>query len=350
MLIMRVRDVGEFELIDTLAETLGGEDPGPHLRVAIGDDAAAWDGPAGVTVLTTDTMVEGVHFALDRTSWRGLGWKAMSVNLSDVAAMGCAPAYSVVTLGLHGDLPVDGLREMYLGMVDACRRFGGAVVGGDVVRSPVFFVTVAMTGGAEGGDTPLLLRGAARPGDRVAVTGSLGGSAGGLRMLAEGLAFDDETAAYLQNAHNRPAPRVREGTLLRQSGVLTAIDVSDGLVADLDKLCEASGVGAQVRSELLPVDDRLKAAFPQEWLSLALTGGEDYELLFTAPPRRMDAAVSALEIPATIIGDIVAGPGGASVLDPEGRPLTVKRGGWDHVREPSSADASGQAASGESEA
>ena len=332
---MRVRDIGEFELIDLLAETLGTEDPGPHLRVAIGDDAAAWDGLAGATVLTTDTMVEGVHFALDRTSWRDLGWKAMAVNLSDVAAMGCAPAYSVVSLGLRGDLPVDGLTEIYLGMIDACRRFGGAVVGGDIVRSPVFFVTVAMTGMAGGDGTPLLLRAAARPGDRVAVTGSLGGSAGGLRMLAEGLAFENDTASYLRDAHNRPTPRVREGALLRRSGVLAAIDVSDGLVADLDKLCGASGVGAVVRSELLPVDERLRTAFPEEWLRLALSGGEDYELLFTAPPRTMDAALSALEIPATIVGDIVAGPRGASVLDPDGRPVTVESGGWDHFRDSS---------------
>jgi len=330
---MRVRDIGEFELIGHLAETLGALDRGPRLRVAIGDDAAAWDSPAGMTVLSTDTMVEGVHFNRDRTSWRDLGWKAMAVNLSDVAAMGCSPGYSVVTLGLHGGLPVDGLKEMYLGMADACRRFGGAAVGGDVVRSPVFFVTVAMTGMAGDGDTPLLLRGAARPGDQVAVTGSLGGSAGGLRMLAEGPVLDDKTGSYLRDAHNRPAPRVSEGAILRRDGVLAAIDISDGLVADLDKLCEASGVGAVVRSGLLPVDARLKAAFPQDWLSLALSGGEDYELLFTAPPRTMESAISALEIPSAIVGDIVAAPRGVSVLDRDGRPVAVERGGWDHFRD-----------------
>jgi len=282
--------------------------------------------------LSTDTMVEGVHFNLDRTSWRDLGWKAMAVNLSDVAAMGCSPGYSVVTLGLHGGLPVDGLKEMYLGMADACRRFGGAAVGGDVVRSPVFFVTVAMTGMAGDGDTPLLLRGAARPGDQVAVTGSLGGSAGGLRMLAEGPVLDDKTGSYLRDAHNRPAPRVSEGAILRRDGVLAAIDISDGLVADLDKLCEASGVGAVVRSGLLPVDARLKAAFPQDWLSLALSGGEDYELLFTAPAGVISRAGESLNIPVSVIGEVLEGPPKVTVLDEHGDALQLDAGGWDHFR------------------
>ena len=155
---MLVRDLGEFGLIELLAETLveeGVEGPeftgddlqSPHL--GIGDDAAVWESKAGTRVLTTDTMVEGVHFSLDLTGWRDLGWKAMAVNLSDVAAMGCVPTCSVVTLGLRDDQQVEGLVEMYRGMAEACRSHGGRVVGGDIVGSPVLFVSVTMEGEAK---------------------------------------------------------------------------------------------------------------------------------------------------------------------------------------------------------
>ena len=331
---MQVKDTGEFRLIELLIEVLDTQDPSDagKLTVSAGDDAAAWSGPAGTTVMTTDTLVEGVHFDLARTSWRDLGWKSVAVNLSDIAAMGCEPAYSVVTLGLHGDIPVDGLIEMYRGMVEASSRYGGVLAGGDVVRSTAFFVTVAMTGTAESGERPLLTRRAARPGDKVAVTGSLGSSAGGLKVLAEGPASDVEGAARLRAAHNRPEPRVREGALLRRHGVEAAIDISDGLIDDLGKLCKASGVGARVHADALPVDGALRAIFPQEWRDLALSGGEDYELLFVASPQVMARAMSALDVPAAVIGEIVTEAEGVAVLDGSGAPIAVDQGGWDHFR------------------
>ena len=342
---MLVNDIGEFQLIDTLAQAIaeGNADciervdaRGFRLRLSIGDDAAAWDAPPGVRVVTTDTMVEGVHFSLDRTGWRDLGWKSLAVNLSDVAAMGCAPLYSVITLGLRGDLPVDGLVEMYQGILDACRSFGGAIVGGDVVRSPVFFVTAAMEGttvaSEEGAPLgrELLTRDAASPGDKIAVTGSLGCSAGGLRMLIEGLGFDSETAGHLRNAHNRPVPRTPQGISLAQHGVVAAIDISDGLVEDLSKLCKASGVGAAIHADRVPADRFLREAFPDDWPELALGGGEDYELLFAAPPHVMDGVALTLDVPVSVIGDIVEGPPEVRVLDREGRVMPVERTGWDH--------------------
>ena len=344
---MQVKELGEARLIETLANTIGAvsaspaqqtDSPGFRLCLSIGDDAAAWDAPAGGRVLTTDTMVEGVHFSLDRIDWADLGWKSLSVNLSDVAAMGCAPVYSVITLGLRGDLPVDGLVEMYRGMLEACDRWGGSIVGGDVVRSPVFFVSVAMVGATafpEGGTPrkkPILRRSAAAPGDKIAVTGSLGCSGGGLRMLQGELSFDAQTSAHLANAHNRPVPRVPEGMLLVRHGVVAAIDVSDGLVDDLGKLCEASGVGARVHSDRVPADEFLRRAYPEEWLSLALSGGEDYELLFTAPPQLMGQLGALVAVPVTVIGDITDGPPGVTVLDPSGAAVPIEQGGWDHFR------------------
>jgi thiamine-monophosphate kinase len=328
---MFVKDLGEFQLIDLLASALGSEhDPtaGGRLLLSIGDDAAAWRGADDATVLTTDTMVEGVHFSLDWTDWESLGWKAMATNQSDIAAMGCTPAYAVVSLGLRGDLPVEGLAEMYRGMAAACAANGGQVVGGDIVRSPTFFVTVTLTGSAEC-DEPLLTRDAARPGDVIAVTGTLGSSAGGLRVLRKGLASDSEAETHLRDAHNRPEPRVSEGRALRTLGVTAAIDVSDGLVDDLGKFCVASGTGIDVNADSVPVDDLLKFAFPDEWLTLALSGGEDYELAFAAPAEFVEKAQKTLGVPVTPIGHVREGKG-VRVLDADGAEIPIDRGGWDH--------------------
>ena len=347
MRAMLVKDVGETKLIETLAEAVAEENAGCveslrqrgfRLRLPIGDDAAAWDGTTGVHILTTDTMVEGVHFNLDQIGWKDLGWRSQAVNLSDVASMGCAPLGSAITLGLRGDLPVEGLVEMYRGMMEACQRHGGAIVGGDIVRSPVFFVTVALEGvsvvytGADVHADRLLTRDSASVGDKIAVTGSLGCSGGGLRMLTEGLGFDEETNRHLREAHQRPSPRVDQGMALAQYGVATAIDISDGLVDDLGKLCEASGVAGVIRSERVPADEILRGAYPDDWLTLALSGGEDYELLFTAPPDVMDVVEDMLDVPVSVIGEIVEGPPRVTVLDREGHVMGMESGGWDHFR------------------
>ena len=328
---MLVRDLGEFQLIDLLAGAAGVRgDPAARgdLVLSIGDDAAAWRGSDDTTVLTTDTMVEGVHFSLEWTGWEDLGWKAVATNQSDIAAMGCSPMYAVVSLGLRGDLPVDGLVEMYRGMAAACTANGGAVVGGDVVRSPAFFVTVAMIGSAEG-DEPLLRRDKARPGDIVAVTGTLGSSAGGFQVMRDGLAPDGEAEIHLRSAHNRPVPRIREGRALRTLGVTAAMDISDGLVDDLGKLSVASGVGADLYAENIPVDDLLKRSFPEDWLTLALSGGEDYELAFAAPAKIVEEVQKALDTKVTPIGQVREGKG-IRILDADGNEMPVNHGGWDH--------------------
>ena len=339
---MLVRDTGEFHLIEVLAETLAsvgvdgpdstGDDALP-LRLGIGDDAAVWEGEAGTRILSTDAMVEGVHFDLNLTGWRDLGWKAMAVNLSDVAAMGCLPTYSVVTLGLRDDLPVEGLVEMYRGMAEACRSHGGRVVGGDVVRSPVFFLNVAMEGRSSlsgpRGRGAILTRASAEVGDVIAVTGSFGDSAGGLQLALAGEEFDDSTER-LRAAHFRPEPRIAAGQALARAGIRAAMDISDGLVGDLGKLCEASGVGAIVRGDDVPVSDALRRRFPDEWLSFALTGGEDYELLFTGREETVRELSRAVDVPVTIVGEIVDESRGVSVLDAKGDAIDAERGGWDH--------------------
>ena len=340
---MLVRDVGEFGLIEMLARAVADANDaniarlgerGFRVRLAIGDDAAAIGAPAGLRTLTTDTMVEGVHFDLAYTPWRDLGWKALASNLSDADAMGALPVCSLVTLGLRPDLPTAGLREMYAGMMEAHQRYGGALLGGDVVKSPAFFVSVTLDGAAQssGGEERLLTRDAARPGDAIAVTGHLGCSAGGLRMMMGGLErdMDAQDARHLREAHNRPSPRVAEGVALAAAGVKAAMDVSDGQLADLGKLCAASGVGAVVSAAHLAADAHLRRAFPGQWLELALCGGEDYELLFTAPPDVMERAIASLDTPAHVIGTATEGPPSVTALDAGGREFRPSAGGWDH--------------------
>ena len=344
--MMLVKDLGEFELIAALEESVGARNAaladglrgrGIRVRLGIGDDAAAWEYPAATVVSTTDTMVEGTHFTAETMSWGDLGWKAMASNQSDIAAMGCRPTFALVTLGLRGDIPVDGLKSMYGGMMDACERHGGAIAGGDVVRSDTFFVTVALEGIAESG-AALMSRSAARWGDLIAVTGSLGDSAGGLRVLLDPtntaiFAFD-ETRQYLERRHRRPTPRVAEGLALREMGVRCAMDVSDGLVADLAKLCAASGVAAAIRADRVPASASLKTTFPDDWLNMALGGGEDYELLICADERTMNAARARLgEGALTVIGEIerrLDGESRVRVLDADGEPVAVESGGWEH--------------------
>jgi thiamine-monophosphate kinase len=332
---------GEFELIARLAEIVGVDVSDKDLLVGIGDDAAVVRRGELTDIYTTDTMVDGVHFSAGQIPWRDLGWKSIAVNLSDIAAMGGRPLYSMVTLGVPPGIAPDALFDAYRGMADATSRFGGRVVGGDVVRSPVLFITVAMVGTASsaGGKPVVLTRSGAGAGDQVAVTGRLGDSAGGLRV-AQGTrrkGKPGKDASALLCAHYTPVPRIAEGQALVRAGVRAAMDVSDGLVADLGKLCTSSGVRGIVHADLLPVSKELKAAFPSDFLQLALGGGEDYELLFTAPPDVMRAVLRRVG-PAspTVIGEIQAtderSPRGAvSVLDGQGREIRVAHAGWDHL-------------------
>lgn len=335
---MRISDLGEFGLIELVQEWT--RDPGSpavagpstvyRAVVENGDDAAAVTFIAErVTELyTTDTMVDGVHFTRETTPWRDLGWKAIASNISDVAAMGGTPALALVTLGLPSDTLVDDIKDLYGGMAEICREFGARVIGGDMVRSPVGFVTVALTGIAAGKP---MVRSAARPGHLVGVTGTVGGSAGGLRVVLEGSAATSPVADRLTITHRRPRPHVGEGQILVANGVSSAMDVSDGLADDLAKLCAASGVAATIQADKVPAEPALKSVFADDWLDLALYGGEDYVLLFTAPPQVMRSVIGQLPDSAAIIGEITDGPAGTvNVLDADGNPRHRSGAGWDH--------------------
>ena len=186
--------------------------------------------------------------------------------------MGCQPRVSVVSLGLDPNLDVEAVTELYEGMLDACDVYGGDIVGGDIVSSPAIFVTVAMVGDASTIDGPVLDRSAASVGDLIGVTGALGDSAGGLRLLLAGDDDRDLGERSLALRHLHPSPRIEEGLLLRRLGVRAAMDVSDGLIADLGKMCAASGVGALIDAGCVPGGEELRRTFPDDWTDLALGG------------------------------------------------------------------------------
>jgi thiamine-monophosphate kinase len=327
---MKVSELEEFGLIDLLAKMVSGSRE-PPLILGIGDDAAAWQGDTAVQLVTTDSLFQDVHFSLDTTSWEALGWKALAVNLSDIAAMGGIPRYALISLALPGHVKVDDVTALYRGIIKVAQQFDVAIIGGDTCRASIVSITVTVLGTAGDDDQAVLTRSAARPGDRIAVTGWLGAAAGGLEMLTGRLHFESDMATSLENSFLRPVPRVTEGQLLLKQGVKAAIDISDGLVADLNHICQASRVGARVEIEKVPVPPAVKVAFGDKALDMALSGGEDYELLFTAPAGIIEKIKERSSCPVTVIGEIVAEPAlGVKLVDADGNSVSLATTGWEH--------------------
>ncbi len=326
---------GEFELIAALQRRVERSRQCDDIVLGIGDDAAVTEFKTGQQVLTTDTMVDGVHFLRDRADWKDIGWKSAVSNLSDIAAMGAAPLHALVTLGVSPDVEASYVERMYDGMISAFDEFGGCIIGGDVVYSPVFFVTVALTGRAHEieGEPVVMRRDRAMPGDLIGVTGTLGGASGGLRALIDGLEGADADA--LRSMHYRAKPRIDMGTALIEGGVRCAMDISDGLVADLEKMCGSSDVGAVIDSASVPIPAELERQFGAEATEIALAGGEDYELLFTAPFDLMDRLLARHRGKISHIGRIIETPQEGDIVevrDAEGNLMSLERKGWDHLQ------------------
>jgi thiamine-monophosphate kinase len=338
---MKISELGEFGLIDILDEIVASEEKSgeawDNLIIGIGDDAAAWSSRAaawrsssGVELATIDAMVQDVHFKLGMTSWEELGWKSLAINLSDIAAMGGSPRYALVSLGLPGETDVRDIIFLYQGMLELARQYEVAVIGGNISGSPLVTINIAVYGNARRPEE-LLARSGARPGDKIAVTGYLGAAAAGLEMLTGGLSFDTQTTVALRKSFLQPVPRVKEGLVLVESGVRAGIDISDGFVSDLGHICKASGLGARVRNDLLPVAPVVKTHFSDRARELALSGGEDYELLFTAPMPVMEVVKSAIGCPVTIVGEMVLDQSaGVILLDENGNIYSPPKAGWDH--------------------
>jgi thiamine-monophosphate kinase len=332
---MDVSDLGEFGLIARLEELLAAQasdELAGRLVVGIGDDAAVWKADGYAALATTDTLVAGVHLLPEKTPWRDAGWKALAVNVSDIAAMGGTPEFALVTLALPEATRAEDIDELYQGLAEACREYGVVVAGGDIVRAPVFSITVALTGRAgldELGEPLVLLRDGATAGDLIAVTGALGGSAGGLRALRDGI-----DARALLERHLRPQARLDAGRAAIAAGIRCAIDVSDGLLQDLGHVCRESRLGAVVWRDKLPIDPALNEAFDhEEALLLAATGGEDYELLLTGSQEQVDKLAHAIDLPVTVIGEmVIQADHRPALLDESAQDVTPDVAGWDHLR------------------
>ncbi len=315
--------IGEFEII---ARYFTRQTNDSSVVLGVGDDAAVL-AAEGLTAVTVDTLVAGVHFP-DGMAPHLLGYRLMAVNLSDLAAMGARPRWCTLALTLPtaDELWLDGFSR---GLFELAERFGVALVGGNLTRGPLT-LTLQLMGSVE--PARMLTRGGGHVGDDVYVTGTLGDSAAGIALITErAVAPQGSAAAALKERFYRPLPRVEAGLALGPIAT-AAIDISDGLLADLGHLCKASGGGASIDVERLPVSAELLSLFPpQEALAHALGGGDDYELCFTAPPSRAEQLESALEAagtPVRRIGQLVAGQTVVSRRD--GEPFTPVVRGYRH--------------------
>lgn len=334
---------GELELVRLIRRTVE-RSPAERVEIGIGDDTAVLLPQPGARLLaTTDLLVEDVHFRRAWASPFDIGWKAMAVNLSDIAGKGGRPLWALVGLALPAPADPAEVEALYEGMRQAAAPHGVAIVGGDTSVSPSgWFVNVTLLGEHLG--VPRL-RSAAKPGDAVAVTGKLGRSAAGLAALEAGRArlgprlrqVRPATLEAVTAAHLRPTARVAEGRWLGAAAAVHAMmDCSDGLATDLAHICRESGVGARVALDRLPVDPAARevaGALGAEALSWATSGGEDFELLLTCDPASVDALRDGLRratgTALTVVGEIEALGAGVTFLAAGGRPVAM-RAGYEH--------------------
>lgn len=327
---MKLSKVGEFGLIRRISEAAP---KGCGVRIGIGDDAAWLDCKSGNLLLTTDLLIEGVHFDLRWISFYALGYKTLAVNLSDIAAMGGRAAYLTLSLGIPVDFRVEDIEEFYRGILKLAARSGVSLVGGDTSRADRFYVSAALIGSCPW--TPVT-RGGAKPGDDIYVTGTLGDSALGFKLLKKKTGNQSNAAAYLMSRHQLPPARLKAGALLAREKLARAmIDVSDGLVQDLTHICQASRVGAVIWEEKLPLSSAYRSLAGRRGTRYALTGGEDYELLFCARPRnrgRLEKFKGRFGVPITRIGQCRRSSEGIKVIDRFGKPVSDALTGHDHFR------------------
>ena len=336
---MKIDQLGEFGLIDRIRSAL--PEPGPNVVVGIGDDVAVVEGSAeSVWLATCDVQVEGAHFLRDAIPPRSLGRKALAINLSDIASAGGIPRFALVSLGVPGDMEVSFIDELYAGLREEGEKFGVEIVGGNISRSRLgMFIDVFLLG--ETLRDNVVLRSGAKAGDRIMVTGSIGDAAAGVALLLDhNLKTDESYAAAAGERQYSPTPRVKEGALigaLRQASSM--IDVSDGIAGDLGHVCQKSGVSARLEAARFPVRPENRAlsrsARGDEW-HFALHGGEDYELLITAPPGKAERLAQRITAetgtPVTIIGEILPAGQPAQLVLPDGNTLPLGDTGWDHFK------------------
>jgi thiamine-monophosphate kinase len=324
---------GEFDLIAAIRERLPA--PGPRVKLASGDDAAVVE-PRAASAITVDAVVDGVHFQLDKFGPRAAGRKALAAALSDLAAMGAAQGEAYAAVGAPSEFADEDLLEIADGLAEVAHRDAVTIAGGDLVSSPVLFISITAIGYEPGG-TRLVTRAGARPRDMLAVTGDLGGAAAALELL-EGAEPQAPLARQLRDSllarQLNPVPRLKEGRAIAAAGATAMIDISDGLGADAGHLAAASECRLEIDLERVPVAPGAVevAGKGEAAIELAAGGGEDYELLVSLPPDRAPEAARAVAEAGsklTEIGYATEGRGVALRL-PGGRELEPR--GFDQRR------------------
>jgi len=312
----------EFELLAALRDRLDGD--GPGIPLGVGDDAAVIHIAGARVAIAVDAVVVGVHADLRTTSYADLGWRALAVNLSDLAAIGARPVAAVVALARPRGTLDDDVMAIYRGLRAAADDFGVVVVGGDTVTADVLSVTVTLVGEAP---AEPLRRDAAVVGDAVVLVGDVGLAGVALAAARAGATGLLDEYPRVGSAHRRPRPLVAEGVALAEGGAHACIDVSDGLGRDLGHIAAASGVGIVVDRLTVAQDVATVAArVGVDAMDLAIGGGDDYALAATIPADRVDAVVAATG--GRVIGAVVAGSGVTLVVDGESRDVT--HAGWEH--------------------
>ena len=330
-------DLGEFGLIDRL--TKGFENQNPSTLKGVGDDAAVMDFKDKKTVVSTDLLIEGVHFDLSYVPLKHLGYKAVSVNVSDIYAMNATATQITVSIAVSNRFPLEALEELYAGIRLACDRYKVDLVGGDTTSSTRGLI-ISVTAIGEANEEDLVYRNGAQPNDLIVLTGDIGGAYMGLQILEREKAVfqvnpnsqpDIEMYSYILERQLKPEARKDIPPLLKQLGVkpTAMMDVSDGLSSELLHICKQSGVGCRLYEEKIPLDPQVISTceeFNLDSTTIALSGGEDYELLFTIAQADYDKIKGNPNF--SVIGYITDKEEGVNLVTRAGQFIPIIARGW----------------------
>lgn len=335
---MLVKDIGELDLIERIRRLIENkQERAADVIVSLGDDAAVVTSEGNsYIVLTTDSLIEDVHFTLKTSTGYALGYKSMSIGVSDIAAMAALPKYALVSLGLKPQTEVKLVEDFYYGLIDAASQNGLKILGGDITSALSFTVTLTVVGFVE---PPFLRkRCEAQLGDVIMVTGYLGASSAGLALLQDrSLKRKVKEADLLIKAHQFPTPRVNEARVASRWGAHAMEDISDGLASELLHICQESRVGAEIKLDLLPLAkgvEKVAKLTEKKITDFVLYGGEDYELVFTA--SRADASRIKTEIESktstavSIIGEILPADERITFINSKGKRIELIHHGYEH--------------------
>lgn len=328
-----LRQIGEFGLINRIRKWITSSDPA--LIQGIGDDVAVIEMGKKALLVTTDILIEDIHFDRSWSDPCSLGRKSLAVNLSDIASMGGIPKYFLVSIGLPKNLPLSFISSFYRGLKQEAKKFRVELIGGDTSLSQKIIINICLLG--EGKKRDLLFRKGAKVGDDLFVSGTLGDAALGLKILQEKNKIKGSEG--LIKKHFSPSPRLKLGQAIAKHHYADAmIDISDGLLIDTSHLLEESGAGARIWEDRIPLSNLYRKwvrSFSKDPLRFAFSGGEEYELLFTAPPemrKRISSLSHSLKIPITRIGEILHKKEGLHIIRKDGKDYSPSRLGFEHFK------------------